>query len=177
MTDFYNCNPSDALGYPSYFRAVYQTGRFDFEVQLGNVVGDVVAKLHDSTLAVPINTPQPVSGDRVAVLDLRVVPEGQYNTVADLAKALDVTPFFGWWPQALSAVTLQRIERIAKADAYSDASREAERKQLNDQANNTDVWAKLIAAAKVLVVVLIVVAVVWGLTQAVRLKQLQQGGA
>lgn len=150
--------PSDRLGYPAYFRAVYRRRLFGLidapaavNVEtLQQVVNSIRQARYTSDIGVPLAVSTIGANDTTAVIDIRVVPEGKDRTAADLAD--HYTPSLAWLP-LLHAVDLDSLERVTAADVYGDAgnaSREAAQDRAREQGELTAALRWLKVAAVVL---------------------------
>ena len=172
---FKNCTPTEALGFPAYFRVTFQRHAIDLVKQLPDVVQGVASKLDPNIAGTVGAAIVYAAGDQSALL-LLATTSSVANTmsVQQFVQLLDPTPFFGYWPTFLTAVSIAAIERVSASEILSDDANENARMNANATAEAGDPLSKVEDAIKLALWVVVAVFVAWVLS---RLAGLRRGGA
>jgi hypothetical protein len=114
--DFIDCQPADVIGYPTYWRAVFEPGVLsltngEFMLDMQQALRTIPASL----MVVEINNDAPKPGAETYVCDLRGIPEGKYRTVGELAYELN---------DAALGTRLRSLEKVSSADVYGSKGTE-----------------------------------------------------
>lgn len=116
MTQLINCAASDRLGYPAYWRAVYDR---PWGIVLDSEVLTAIQRLADSvnaddTLVAPIQSIDAAGGESSWVFDFRTASSDQANhTVGELVKQLEL-----WSLYHISSPMLGTLTRVTSSDVY-----------------------------------------------------------
>lgn len=111
-TDLRNLQPGEELGYPSFFRAVFDTVLPKQLVDTQTAALELYAKLYNGIdYVTPLNQPENLPDQSVMVFDLVAFPSAAHINVATFASALNSVKL---------STSLVSLERVAKTDVYGD---------------------------------------------------------
>lgn len=151
-----NCVPTQPLGFPAYYRAIYARWPIVESAQLGKAVAKIAARMLDSELALPINDPTPVASSHSTELRVQVYEGAQAVTVAHLANELE-PPAVAWGLIPDLGIDFVSLERISAEEAHDEA---ANRAAVDKQ--DADPLASLEHILELVLALVVIGLIVWG---------------